>query len=137
MRAGHLPRFVRPQNVFPLFVRRELDGRIGDDPGHCGRVAPPQAEQTFVPVALHEEPDCCPCTETHFSRLFKRKQRCYSTILHIKSFKTWYLKDDLGPVQRSNHSLGQAAGHGAGAEVNHDNRTSRFDLKIQWEKPGR
>ena len=31
-------------------MRRELDGSVGDDPGHGGRVAAPQPEEAFILV---------------------------------------------------------------------------------------
>lgn len=39
------------------FVGTELDGGVGHDPDHGGRVPPPQAEQTFLGVRAVEEPE--------------------------------------------------------------------------------
>lgn len=39
------------------FVGAELDGGVGHDPEHGGRVAPPQAEQAVLHVGAADEPE--------------------------------------------------------------------------------
>lgn len=39
------------------FVGAELDGGVGHDPEHGGRVAPPQAEQAVLHVRAADEPE--------------------------------------------------------------------------------
>lgn len=48
---------VTSELCFVKFVGTELDGGIGHDPDHGGRVAPPQAEQAFLYVSAVEEPE--------------------------------------------------------------------------------
>lgn len=39
------------------FMGAELDGGVGHDPEHGGRVAPPQAEQAVLHVSAADEPE--------------------------------------------------------------------------------
>lgn len=48
---------VASELCFVKLVGTELDGGIGHDPDHGGRVAPPQAEQAFLHVSAVEEPE--------------------------------------------------------------------------------
>lgn len=41
---------VSPQYSLVLVMGAELDGSVGDDPHHGGRVAPPQAEESILQV---------------------------------------------------------------------------------------
>lgn len=47
---------VASQLFFVLLVWAELDGSIGHDPHHGGRVPPPQAEQPILHVSAVDEP---------------------------------------------------------------------------------
>lgn len=48
---------VAPQQNLVLFVGAELDGGIGHDPHHGGRVPPPQTEQPILHVCTVDEPE--------------------------------------------------------------------------------
>lgn len=48
---------VASQLFFVLLVRAELDGSVGHDPHHGGRVPPPQAEQPILHVSAVDEPE--------------------------------------------------------------------------------
>lgn len=48
---------VASKLCFVKFVGAELDGGVGHDPDHGGRVPPPQAEQAFLHVRAAEEPE--------------------------------------------------------------------------------
>ena len=41
---------VHPEPPLVLLVAHELDGGVGDDPGHGGAVPPPQAQRPLRPV---------------------------------------------------------------------------------------
>lgn len=47
---------VSPQYSLVLVMGAELDGSVGDDPHHGGRVAPPQAEESILQVGLVDQP---------------------------------------------------------------------------------
>lgn len=46
---------VASQLFFVLFMWAELDGSVGHDPHHGGRVAPPEAEQPILHVRAVDE----------------------------------------------------------------------------------
>lgn len=73
---------VAPQSFFVLFMRAELDGSVGHDPHHGGRVPPPQAEQPILHVSAVDEPKGL-LGVVHMSGQEQTDGRCSSHFPHL------------------------------------------------------
>lgn len=77
------------QQLPPLFVRRELDRRVGNDAGHRSRVAPPEGHEALLGVRIAQK-----CQ--------RRSERVGDVFVDLKV--------DLGPIEGGDRGFGQCSG---------------------------
>lgn len=77
------------KQLLPLFVRRELDGRVGNDTSHRGRVAPPESHEALLGVRIAQK-----CQ--------RRSERVGDVFVDLEV--------DLCPIEGRDRSFGQCTG---------------------------
>lgn len=115
---------VHLQQLLPLLVRRKLDRRVRNDPGHRGRVAAPQRQEALVGVRFVQEEQRRPERVRNIFAAKNKSKKSFevrnSALKQNVTLNLLDLKVDFGAVERSDGRFGQGTGCGARDQARND-----------------
>lgn len=99
------------QQLLPLFVRRELDRRVGNDAGHRGRVTPPEGHEALLGVRVAQKCQRRPeRVGDVFAGMFGTGWVRTRNSVNLSEVNLLDLEVDLRPIEGRDRSFGQCTG---------------------------